>query len=65
MKTTKDMPEHSRPHGKLRERGASALPDEKIVSTNTVIVIIAPGAMQRSQKPYRFRKSWYEEQTTT
>ena len=33
MKTIKDMPEHSRPREKLRERGASALTDEELVAT--------------------------------
>ena len=32
MKTIKDMPEHSRPREKLRERGASALSDEELVA---------------------------------
>ncbi len=32
MKTIKDMPEHSRPREKLRERGARALTDEELVS---------------------------------
>ncbi|MDP2646503.1 MAG: DNA repair protein RadC [Desulfobacterales bacterium] len=32
MKTIKDMPEHSRPREKLRERGASALTDEELVT---------------------------------
>jgi DNA repair protein RadC len=32
MKTIKDMPRHSRPREKLRERGASALTDEELVS---------------------------------
>jgi DNA repair protein RadC len=32
MKTIKDMPEHSRPREKLREKGASALTDEELVS---------------------------------
>src|SRR3989338_8727189 len=32
MKTIKDMPEHSRPREKLRERGASALTDEELVA---------------------------------
>ena len=32
MKTIKDMPEHSRPREKLREKGASALSDEELVS---------------------------------
>jgi DNA repair protein RadC len=32
MRTIKDMPEHSRPREKLRERGASALTDEELVS---------------------------------
>lgn len=31
MKTIKDMPEHSRPREKLREKGASALTDEELV----------------------------------
>jgi len=31
MKTIKDMPEHSRPREKLRERGACALTDEELV----------------------------------
>ncbi|PIV82277.1 MAG: hypothetical protein COW52_14440 [Nitrospirae bacterium CG17_big_fil_post_rev_8_21_14_2_50_50_9] len=32
MKTIKDMPKHSRPREKLRERGASALTDEELVA---------------------------------
>jgi len=32
MKTIKDMPEHSRPREKLRERGAPALTDEELVA---------------------------------
>ncbi|MFH1674828.1 MAG: DNA repair protein RadC [Pseudomonadota bacterium] len=32
MKTIKDMPEHSRPREKLRERGASALTDKELVA---------------------------------
>ena len=32
MRTIKDMPEHSRPREKLRERGASALTDEELVT---------------------------------
>jgi len=32
MKTIKDMPQHSRPREKLRERGASALTDEELVA---------------------------------
>ena len=32
MKTIKDMPEHSRPREKLREKGASALTDEELVT---------------------------------
>ena len=32
MKTIKDMPEHSRPREKLREKGASALRDEELVA---------------------------------
>ena len=32
MKTIKDMPEHSRPREKLREKGASALTDEDLVA---------------------------------
>jgi len=32
MKTIKDMPEHSRPREKLRERGACALTDEELVA---------------------------------
>jgi DNA repair protein RadC len=32
MKTIKDMPEHSRPREKLREKGVSALTDEELVS---------------------------------
>lgn len=32
MKTIKDMPEHSRPREKLREKGASALTDEGLVA---------------------------------
>src|SRR3970040_1361109 len=32
MKTIKDMPEHSRPREKLREKGASALSDEDLVA---------------------------------
>lgn len=32
MKTIKDMPEHSRPREKLRERGAAALTDEELVA---------------------------------
>jgi DNA repair protein RadC len=32
MRTIKDMPEHSRPREKLREKGASALSDEELVT---------------------------------
>ena len=32
MKTIKDMPEHSRPREKLREKGASALSDDELVA---------------------------------
>lgn len=32
MKTIKEMPEHSRPREKLRERGAAALTDEELVA---------------------------------
>ena len=32
MKTIKDLPEHSRPREKLRERGASSLTDEELVA---------------------------------
>jgi len=32
MKTIKDIPEHSRPREKLREKGASALSDEELVA---------------------------------
>lgn len=32
MKTIKDMPEHSRPREKLREKGAPALTDEELVA---------------------------------
>jgi len=32
MKTIKDMPEHTRPREKLRERGAGALTDEELVA---------------------------------
>jgi len=32
MKTIKEMPEHSRPREKLREKGASALTDEELVA---------------------------------
>jgi DNA repair protein RadC len=32
MKTIKDMPEHSRPREKLRQKGASALTDEELVA---------------------------------
>ena len=32
MKTIKEMPQHSRPREKLRERGASALNDEELVA---------------------------------
>jgi DNA repair protein RadC len=32
MKTIKDLPEHSRPREKLRERGAAALSDEELVA---------------------------------
>ena len=32
MKTIKDLPEHSRPRETLREKGASALTDEELVS---------------------------------
>ena len=32
MKTIKDLPEHSRPREKLREKGASALSDEELVA---------------------------------
>src|SRR5213593_3493991 len=31
-KTIKDMPEHSRPREKLREKGAAALTDEELVA---------------------------------
>lgn len=32
MKTIKDMPEHTRPPEKLREKGARALTDEELVA---------------------------------
>ena len=32
MKTIKDLPEHSRPREKLQEKGASALPNEELVT---------------------------------
>lgn len=32
MKTIKDLPKHTRPHEKLREKGASALTDEELVA---------------------------------
>ena len=32
MKTIKDLPEHSRPREKLRDKGASALTDEELVA---------------------------------
>jgi len=32
MRTIKDMPEHSRPREKLREKGAFALTDEELVA---------------------------------
>jgi len=32
VKTIKDMPEHSRPREKLREKGASVLTDEELVA---------------------------------
>ena len=32
MKTIKDLPEHSRPREKLREKGAAALSDEELVT---------------------------------
>ena len=32
MKTIKDLPEHSRPREKLREKGVSALTDEELVA---------------------------------
>jgi DNA repair protein RadC len=32
MKTIKDMPEHSRPREKLRERSPQALTDEELVA---------------------------------
>src|SRR3990167_11209286 len=32
MRTIKDMPEHSRPREKLREKGAPALTDEELVA---------------------------------
>ena len=32
MKTIKDMPEHTRPREKLREKGAAALTDEELVA---------------------------------
>jgi DNA repair protein RadC len=32
VKTIKEMPEHSRPREKLRERGAAALTDEELVA---------------------------------
>lgn len=32
MKTIKDMPAHNRPREKLREKGASALTDEELVT---------------------------------
>jgi len=32
VKTIKDMPEHSRPREKLREKGASALTDGELVA---------------------------------
>ena len=32
MKTIKDIPEHSRPREKLREKGVSALTEEELVA---------------------------------
>jgi len=32
VKTIKDMPEHSRPREKLREKGVTALTDEELVA---------------------------------
>ena len=32
MKNIKDLPEHSRPREKLREKGAAALTDEELVA---------------------------------
>jgi DNA repair protein RadC len=32
MKTIKDMPEHTRPREKLREKGPKALTDEELVA---------------------------------
>ena len=32
MKTIKDLPEHSRPREKLKEKGPSALTDEELVA---------------------------------
>ena len=43
MKTIKDMPEHSRPREKLREKGASALSDDELVTA-----ILPSGDLQPS-----------------
>jgi len=40
MKTIKDMPQHSRPREKLREKGASALSDEELVAAILGICVL-------------------------
>jgi len=45
MKTIKEMPKHSRPREKLREKGASALSDEELV---TAIL----GKEKRGREPF-------------
>ncbi|MDI6808932.1 MAG: DNA repair protein RadC [Candidatus Eisenbacteria bacterium] len=46
MRTIKDMPEHSRPREKLREKGAPALTDEELVAT--ILGVGTPGVDVRT-----------------
>jgi DNA repair protein RadC len=68
MKTIKDMPEHSRPREKLREKGASALSDEELVAAilgmGTAGVIFAhnhpSGELQPSEADLRMHEQLTE-----
>ena len=50
MKTIKDLPEHSRPREKLREKGAVALTDEELVAA-----ILGMGTPAWTSAPSRAR----------
>ena len=57
-KTIKDMPEHSRPREKLREKGASALTD--LVEANRKLVEMFERKIQA-----KLAEIWGEETRTT